>query len=165
MHPNSEALFDKYAVPFFKDGANVLELGPGEIPSPYQQKIKNYASWYYLDVEPRQGINYVATDPYVFPITDLNFFDIVLSGQVIEHVAKIWRWMPELARVCKPGGHVITINPVSWVFHPCPLDCWRIFPDGMKALYDDAGLIVDLSICETITPESNDTVTVGHKPL
>ena len=40
---------------------------------------------------------------------------------------------------------MITINPVSWVYHEAPVDCWRMFPEGMKALYEDASLSVVLS--------------------
>ena len=77
-------------------------------------------------------------------------YDIVLSGQVIEHVRKIWLWIKELARVCKVGGLVITINPVSWPYHEHPIDCWRAFPEGMQALYEDASLEVLLSIFESL---------------
>jgi SAM-dependent methyltransferase len=86
----------------------------------------------------------VATDEYNFPI-QADSYDLVLSGQVIEHVRKIWTWMREVARVCKPGGLVITLNPVNWPYHAHPHDCWRIFPEGMRALYEDAGLSVELS--------------------
>ena len=50
---------------------------------------------------------------YELPVED-GSYDVILSGQVMEHVRHIWRWMPELARACRPGGHVITIAPVSW---------------------------------------------------
>ena len=33
-------------------------------------------------------------------------YDIVFSGQVIEHVRKIWLWIKELTRICKVGGLV-----------------------------------------------------------
>jgi ubiquinone/menaquinone biosynthesis C-methylase UbiE len=74
----------------------------------------------------------------------------VLSGQVLEHVPRIWLWMREVARVCKPGGIVITINPVSWPYHKLPRDCWRAYPDGMTALYEDSSLDVLLSQWESL---------------
>jgi hypothetical protein len=37
---------------------------------------------------------------------------------------------------------VITIAPVSWPYHEAPVDCWRMYPDGLCALYEDAGLEV-----------------------
>lgn len=74
----------------------------------------------------------------------------MLSGNVIEHVRAIWRWLPEVARITKPGGLVITINPVSWPYHAYPTDCWRPYPDGMRALYEDAGLDVLTSTFESL---------------
>jgi len=31
-------------------------------------------------------------------------FDIVLSMEVLHHCKRPWRLVPELARICKPGG-------------------------------------------------------------
>ena len=71
-------------------------------------------------------LTYRSRSPYEFPIED-DAYDIVLSANVIEHVRCVWRWLPELARVCKAGGLVITISPVSWPYHEAPIDCWRIY--------------------------------------
>lgn len=145
MHRNSLLLFDKYAKPYFKPNLRVLEIGPDTHTWAYRNIVNdNTLTWDTVELFPAPGITHVAKDEYNFPI-ESDSYDLVLSGQVIEHVRKIWLWMRELARVCKPGGLVITLNPVNWPYHPHPHDCWRIFPEGMKALYDDAGLSVELS--------------------
>src|SRR6516162_7505186 len=154
MHLNSRLLFEKHAKPYFKSGLRVLEIGPDEIPSTYRTIVNDDSiQWETLDMSShavvRGSLTHSTTNEYVFPVPD-NSFDIVLSGQVIEHVRKIWVWMREVSRVCKPGGRVITINPVSWPFHEYPVDCWRIYPDGMKSLYDDAGLRTELSVFESL---------------
>jgi SAM-dependent methyltransferase len=141
MHHNSILLFEKYALSLFRPAARVLEVGPDVFPSSYQQKVKVPCEWHTLDMTGDERLTYRASEEYAFPI-EADSYDIVLSGQVIEHVRKPWRWMPELARVTKPGGLVITINPVSWPFHEAPLDCWRIYPDGMRALCEDSSLTV-----------------------
>ena len=145
MHPNRVLLFDKYARPVFTDGMKVLEIGPDATPSTYRKMVtaKNL-TWETLDIFDSPGLTYPKSDLYAFPMGDAQY-DIVLSGQVIEHVARIWRWMAELARITKPGGRIITINPVSGPYHEAPIDCWRIYPDGMKALSEDAGLTVEQS--------------------
>jgi SAM-dependent methyltransferase len=151
MHRNARFILDKHGKEFFKPGSSVLELGPDGAPSTFQRMVgRDTARWDTLDI----GTTYtqptwLVTDAYKFPVPS-NTYDIVLSGQVIEHVPKIWRWFPELARMCKPGGLVITINPVSWHYHEAPVDCWRIYPEGMKALADDAGLEVLSSIWESV---------------
>lgn len=150
MHLNSELLFKKYAASYFKRGMKILEIGPDLSPSTYQKIIGNAAiQWETLDIASSERVTYTAKNEYEFPMAS-NTFDIVLSGQTIEHVRKIWVWIKELARVCKTGGAVITISPVSWPYHEAPVDCWRIYPEGMKALYEDAGLNIQLNRFETL---------------
>jgi SAM-dependent methyltransferase len=145
MHTNSKLIFDKYARPYFDPAMRVLEIGPDGFPSTYRKMIPHEGmQWDTLDIYDSPNLTYPKSQLYSFPIAD-NTYDILLSGQVIEHVAKIWRWMPELARVAKPGGLVITINPSSWPYHEAPIDCWRMYPEGMKALCEDAGLSVETS--------------------
>lgn len=144
MHRNSELLFRKYGVELFKNNMRVLEIGPTGSPSVYEKVIDNSTiQWETLDIDKSSKTTYTASSEYSFPVPD-NTFDIVLSGQVIEHVREIWVWIKELSRVCKPGGFVITISPVNWPYHEAPHDCWRIYPDGLKALYREGGLEVIL---------------------
>lgn len=150
MHENARLLFARYAVPLFTNESRVLEIGPDDFPSSFQRLVSTGAiEWHTLDICEEPRLTYSAVDPYRFPIPD-DTYDIVLSGQVIEHVAKIWDWLRELARICRPEGQVITIGPVSWPYHKSPIDCWRIFPDGMRALYEYAGLHVESSRCESL---------------
>lgn len=141
MHLNSELLFKKYRSDFFKPGIKVLEIGPSGIPSAYSQIVNDPSiQWDTIDFESSiyidsstSKLTYTIDDPYCFPIPD-NSYDIVLSGQVIEHVQEIWKWMGELKRIVNSKGIIFTINPVSWPFHEAPLDCWRIFPSGIEAI-------------------------------
>jgi len=164
MHQNSILLFKKYGIKYFSNNDRVLEVG-ARIPSSYLENLGNVdVNWNYIDIggaglggdinsmERTESLNYKTIDNYNFDVGS-GQFDVVISGQVLEHVPKAWVWMNELARITKQGGYVITINPVSWPYHEAPVDCWRIFPEGMKALYEDAGLEVVLSVSECL--ESN----------
>jgi SAM-dependent methyltransferase len=144
MHSNSKLLFAKYGQQFIRSGCRLLEIGPDEIPSSYAQMVDDKTvTWDTLDMGGGRPLTYANVSEYSFPIPDESY-DVVLAGQVLEHVRKIWIWVKELERVCKKGGHVILINPVSWPFHQAPVDCWRIYPDGMRALLEDTGLrIID----------------------
>ena len=161
MHLNGELIFRKYAGPLFKNRMRVLEIGAdSKNPFVHRDFVGDPTiRWETIDlIRTFPEITYVAKEEYTFPIPD-ETFDIVFSAQVIEHVRKIWVWIQELARVCKPGGHVITINPISWPYHAAPVDCWRIYPEGMKTLYEEAGLKVLLSCYESLekkpTPHSH----------
>jgi SAM-dependent methyltransferase len=149
MHVNSRLLFAKYAVPYFDPSKRVLEIGPSGIPSVYKMAVGGRAGvWDTLEVKEGPQFTYGGVMDYSYPITD-ETYDIVVSGQVLEHVKKIWVWIKEVARLCKTGGIVIIISPVGYPYHG-PVDCWRVFPEGMEALYEEAGLEVIMSNCESL---------------
>jgi SAM-dependent methyltransferase len=146
MHQNSIDLFKKYALEYFEENMKVLEIGPNKIPSDYRKIVpEKNIEWDTIDIIKKKELTYISLDEYTFPI-ESNYYNIVLSGQVIEHVRKPWIWIKELSRVCKKGGFIITINPVSWPYHKEPYDCWRIYPEGMKALYNSAGIKLIFSL-------------------
>lgn len=150
MHSNSLLLFNKYARSYLKSGLKIIEIGPGDVPSVLCQTVNDHSiQWDTLDIGNFPGVTYVTKDEYDFPVQG-NTYDVVIALQVIEHVRKIWRWLPELARITKPGGRVIIINPVSWIYHEAPVDCWRIYPDGMKALCEDSGLETEICLWESL---------------
>jgi len=154
MHLNSKLLFEKHALPHFHDGMKVLEIGPDAFPSSYRRMVDNPAiEWDTIDMYESKDLTFRNVDEYTFPIQS-GQYDLVLSAQVIEHVKKIWDWLPEVARVCRPGGTIVTINPVSFRYHEAPVDCWRIYPEGMRALYDTAGIDMVSSVSESLEPLS-----------
>src|SRR5262249_61471142 len=143
MHENSRLLFEKYVKHLFQPGMRVIEIGPVEFPSTYRRALNGDLEWHTLDQYESPQLTYSTKEDHSFPVQSESY-DITLSGQVIDHVRKPWRWIPELARVTRRGGLVITINPVSWGYHEAPIDCWRVFPEAMRALYEEAGLVVVL---------------------
>lgn len=152
MHLNSKLLLQKYALDYFQPGMKVLEIGPNEFPSAYQKIAqKPGVEWHNIDITDNPQLTYRMKSEYEFPIAT-NSYDVVVSGQVLEHVRKIWVWMREITRVCKVGGTVISINPVSYGYHEAPIDCWRVYPEGMRALYDDSGLETITCSVEALEP-------------
>lgn len=150
MHTNSRLVFEKYARPHFGGNPAVLEVGPNAHPSGYRAAVSSPVErWDTLDIFPDERLTYPSSDPYHFPIPD-GRYGVVVAGNVLEHVPRVWAWVKELARVCKPGGLVITVNPLSWPYHEAPVDCWRVYPEGMKALYAEAGLEVLHSSFESL---------------
>jgi SAM-dependent methyltransferase len=150
MHLNSILLFKKHVLPRIVSGMRILEIGPDKIPSTLQKLVEESlpagaaVTWETLDMASRPGVTYGGTDEYSFPISDATF-DIVIAVQVIEHVRKVWLWVPEVSRVCKKDGLAAFIGPISWPYHEAPVDCWRIFPDGMKALCEESRLEILVS--------------------
>jgi SAM-dependent methyltransferase len=59
-----------------------------------------------------RGIDVAAIDleRETFPWPDASF-DVVIANQVLEHLKNVWLPMSEMARVLKPGGHMIFSVP------------------------------------------------------
>ena len=114
-----------------------------------------------FDVRPGPNVNVVLADPehWNTPAEHLAAFDVVVSGQVMEHVRRPWRWIRDVASLCKPGGLIWISAPNSDVFHEHPIDCFRFWPDGMRAVLGEAGL--EVLSCGQFGP---DTTGICRKP-
>jgi hypothetical protein len=82
-----------------------------------------------------------------------------------------WLAAKAMYRVCKKGGLCAVTAPAIWQYHPSPKDCWRIFPDGMRALMVRTAGFVELECSMTSysdpisgVPNPTDTFFVGRKP-
>jgi SAM-dependent methyltransferase len=131
-----QSLFIKYCNP----DSSVLDVGSYDVLQ--SRKQPGYGSYrpifkgQYtgLDITPGPNVDIVAKDQYKWDIPDASY-DVVISGQCLEHVEAFWVTMKEMERVCKPGGWLIVIVPWKWRIHPYPIDCWRFLPDGLKFLF------------------------------
>lgn len=170
MHKNSLLLLEKYALNYFEENQKIFEIGPCRKEKELlykkliEEKVKNI-NYYWGDLK-----NYNPTAPnfirfiseYEIDLED-NYFDIVFCGNVIEHVRKPWIWMKELCRITKSGGKIIIMNPVSWGYHRAPVDCWRIYPEGMKALFEEANMKCIFAKFESLYEGVIDTISVAIK--
>lgn len=140
---------------YFKENFKILEIGPDNIPSSYCRRISDFESWDTLEVDSQRNdkITFITSELYNYPISD-STYDIVLACQVMEHVPDLRQWLKELKRIVKYGGFIFLITPTSWPYHEAPIDCWRIYPEGMKCLAKDNDLVVDLIVNESLEIES-----------
>ena len=112
---------------------SILDVGSYDINGNYKA-IFNYPGWKYtgVDIVVGPNVDYVI-QPYQWDIPTESY-DVVVSGQCLEHVEMPWLWIKEAERVCKKDGLVILTAPWLFPIHQYPVDCWRILPDGMKVL-------------------------------
>lgn len=122
-----------------EDVSTVLDVGSLDVNGSYRELIEGMG-WQYtgLDVRPGRNVDVVSDDPFCFPFRT-NMFDVVISGSTMEHVTRPWLWVPELARVVRPGGLLAIVTHWSFEEHRYPLDCYRYLPDGMRELFDLTG--------------------------
>jgi SAM-dependent methyltransferase len=93
-----------------------------------------------VDVVAGPNVDVVMRRPYRIPARSRSV-DVVLSGQTFEHIAFPWASILEIARVLTPGGLAFIVAPSRGHAHGRS-DCWRYYPDGMRALAAWSGLAV-----------------------
>lgn len=135
----------------------ILDLGSQDINGTYKN-IFSEPGWKYsgLDMEPGENVDVVLKDPYSWKEISSNSADVVISGQAIEHVEYFWVTMLEIARVLKPGGLCCIIAPSGGPEHRFPVDCWRFYCDGFKALSKFA-LLQEIETYQQKEPNDNYT--------
>lgn len=95
--------------------AELLDLGcGGGLLAPYVSGYRHVGvdlSTSALEVAARHGVDPVRADVTDLPFRDQRF-DVVVAGEIFEHVENLERSIAEAARVLRPGGTVIfdTIN-------------------------------------------------------
>lgn len=135
--------------------------------NPTYRLFFNKPKWKYLelDLEASDNVDIVVSDPYNWKEVPSDFADVIVSGQAFEHIEFPWLTIKEIFRVLKPGGICCIIAPSSEAEHKCPHDCWRFYPDGMKALGKWAGFKVVEIFTDWGLGEWQDTFAVFQKPF
>lgn len=85
-----------------------------------------------IDVCAGRNVDLVMAQPYRIPLHS-NSVDVVISGQVFEHIPFPWVTILEVARVLRGGGYAFITAPSRGHVHAFH-DCWRYYPDSWRAL-------------------------------
>lgn len=122
--------------------------------------------WEYvgLDVSAGHNVDVAVQQPYRWDEIEPDSFDIVISGQALEHIPYFWLTFFEIGRVMKPGAITMLIAPSSGFEHRYPVDCWRFYRDGMEAMAAYIGFDVVDSFTDWGRPDWADSMLVMRKP-
>ncbi len=125
----------------------ILDIGSYDVNASYRP-LFNKPGWKYqgVDIAAGPNVDVVLDSVYQFPF-EANSVDVIVSGQTFEHVEFFWLTWQEMVRVLRPGGHIILIAPSRGLEHRYPVDCWRFYPDGYRAL----GKLGNLEVLEVHT--------------
>jgi SAM-dependent methyltransferase len=167
MHQSSlshvQDLLSRYAI----HAGTVVDIGSMDVNGTYRDLFPAYR-YIGIDMEPGPGVDIVARKPYRYPLSS-GSVDLVISGQAFEHMEFFWSGWLDMCRIVKPGGLIFLLAPSRGPEHRYPVDCWRFYPDGFRALAKWAGvelLEVSTDWAEDPDPESapwGDTVGVFRR--
>jgi ubiquinone/menaquinone biosynthesis C-methylase UbiE len=119
----------------------LLDIGCGNKPyfKLFQPYVKKYIGLDFQDTAGERICNAdVIGDALGLPF-DNNYFDTVLSTEVLEHVPEPQKMFHEIFRVLKPGGILILSTPLLWPIHEAPYDYFRYTPYGLRFLSFKSG--------------------------
>jgi len=174
MHKSSlkemEKFFGKYLNN--KDFYHLLDIGSRRV-----KKQQTYFDLLLSNDKLKACINYTGLDciagPNVDKIIDpkqylsvqLNCkYNVIISGQTLEHVDNLYMFMQSLISVANPEGCLIClIAPAAGPEHHQP-DYWRILPAGMETLFSWAN-IKPIEIYNNGIKPWCDTVGIGEYKL
>jgi SAM-dependent methyltransferase len=144
MHGNSldnmAKMFDNYSI----IGKSVLDYGSFDVNGTYKNIVlERRCSYVGCDIKKgRRGKNKnvdLVLENGGVPVEDESF-DVVISGQCLEHVKNPFKVVDEMARCLKKGGNMILIAPFILEKHSYPIDTFRYLPDGFGSLFENSGL-------------------------
>jgi SAM-dependent methyltransferase len=156
MHASSQNLMLDLLRRVARPGLRALDIGSQDVNGSYRPLVEKFGMKY-CGLDARGGANVdVVGSAYALPYAD-DEFDVVLSGQTLEHLSMPMLAVEEMKRVCRTGGWLLLIAPFACGEHRFPIDCWRFLPDGMRFLLEgfeaqDAGIV------------HPDTFALGRKP-
>ena len=142
-----------------KKTLSIADVGSKDVNGSYRP-LFDREGWHYVGLDDAAGKN---VDVVLTPKTwkeNANKFDVAISGQCLEHVLRPWKWIDDVASIVKPGGLVWIIAPNTFQFHEYPRDCWRIWPDGLRAIFEEGKL--ETIYCRRV---GIDTFGLAKKPL
>lgn len=110
----------------------ILDYGCGSRPYEYifKSRIEKYTG---IDVGDNPFADYKIQPGEKLSFRD-NYFDIIMSSQVLEHVQDVDGYLNECFRVLKPGGILFLSTHGTWQYHAAPYDFYRWTSVGIKHL-------------------------------
>ena len=118
---------------------SVLDYGAAD--SPYREALPHSREWVAADLggNPQAQMQLNPDGSVPSPAAR---FDLVVSTQVLEHVADPALYLAECFRVLRPGGSLLLSTHGMMVWHPDPHDYWRWTSEGLRVVVEQAGFEV-----------------------
>lgn len=128
-----EALARQLCVP---PGGDVIDYGCADVP--YRHFFEPDVNYVAADLAGNPSATLALNGDGSIPVASATF-DVVMSTQVLEHVADPQLYLLEAHRVLRPGGEILLSTHGVFVYHPDPVDYWRWTGAGLQRALTIAG--------------------------
>jgi SAM-dependent methyltransferase len=132
-----ERTVSNLAVPLARPGSRVLDYGCAD--QPYRWLFGPGVEYVGADLGGNESADVTIASDGSVPLPG-GQFDLILSTQVLEHVAEPDRYISECYRLLKPGGSLVITTHGIMYYHPDPDDYWRWTSAGLTRLLANAGM-------------------------
>lgn len=133
-----QGLYEQVVALGDKPGFRILEVGSREVTGSYglRRRLRHAQ---YVGFDYYQGPNVdVAGDAHRLSELVEDRFDLVFSTAVFEHLAMPWVAAEEIAKVLKPGGHLLVETHFAYSAHERPWHFFQFSDMGLRALFSPA---------------------------
>lgn len=120
-------------------GARLLDYGCAD--APYRRLFAPEVEYVGADLPGNPRASLTMNPDGTLP-AEADSFDLVLSTQVLEHVADPGLYLSESFRVLRQGGRLLLSTHGVFVYHPDPADYWRWTCEGLRRQITEAGFEV-----------------------
>ena len=164
MHENSYNTMADFKNKYLKGKFNlkVLDLGSLDINGSYKPIFYEH-EYKGLDIMEGKNVDIKIPYPYQWDNVKKDYYDVIVSGQTLEHIEDDMRFVKEAARVLKPEGIICFIAPSTGPLH-MELDYRRYTVETLSQL----AIVNGLTILEcNHNPHGvwQDITLIAQKPL
>lgn len=141
MHPSSIQNMAKVQNKYLRHigvGSKVLDVGGrGSGRDRSYKSLFPGTTFYIADIQDGQNVTHVMPGPYTLPF-ESETFDLIVSGQMLEHCSNPFKSVAEMKRVLKKDGYLVLIAPSTGPRHDYQ-DGWRFLDDAFRFIVEDIG--------------------------
>ncbi len=172
MHDTSFEKMQRFVEVYLADHTEtplrILDVGSQLVDATQQtyRSLFDRPAWRYdgMDVEPGINVDIAVASSYDWAEIPDDSYDLVISGQALEHIEYFWGTAFEIGRVMKPGAVTALIAPSNGFEHRFPVDCWRFYTDGFRAI----AAYIEFDVVDVFTDWGRgnwqDSILVMRKP-
>lgn len=145
MHPSAMARMSWFVEHYVKPAGHVrvLDVGSYDVNGCMRPLFAGLDAEYTgLDIEAGPNVDIVMPEPYNWSNIPDESFDFVISANAFEHIEYPWLTIRQIFLKLKPEGIACILAPLTIDEHRYPVDCYRYYPDGFRALARWAGFHV-----------------------